>query len=190
MVFGFWCLVFGFWFGAHLLPSDWVRGEIPRVGGGGSIPRKGCGAHSSPKPQCPKSLPPSKMTMSRFRWSRRTSSSPAKSRLVPQFSSLTRTEGGRGLCPVEWQIERARHRVETRPRTHALQHGNPGHFGAVRGVSKMVLFPGAVSIERVLGTPERRPLPGDVRCLAHKIPCIWEGAYCSSLPRITDDAHS
>ena len=39
----------------------------------------------------------------------------------------------------------------------------------------MDLFPGAVRIERVLGTPERRPLPGDVRCLAHRIPCLGGG---------------
>ena len=134
-------------------------------------------------------------------------------------SSLTQAEGAasvRGfhqsrkgpawsLSPVRWRelkegaasvrsIGRKSERgtgLRRYPRTHFLRNGNPGHFGAVRGASKKRnLFPGGVRIERVLGTPERRPLPGDVRCLARRIPCVWEGADCSSLPRNTDDAHS
>ena len=42
---------------AHLPPSGGVRGDFPRVGGVETVPRKGCGAHSSPKPQCPKKSP-------------------------------------------------------------------------------------------------------------------------------------
>src|SRR5271163_2925601 len=58
LVFRVWCFVFGFWWWAHLLPSGGVRGDFPRVGGVETVPFLGCGAHSSPKPQCPKSLPP------------------------------------------------------------------------------------------------------------------------------------
>ncbi len=39
----------------------------------------------------------------------------------------------------------------------------------------MVLFPGAVRIERVMNNPERRASSGDVRCLARKIPCMGGG---------------